>query len=38
MATEELMDEREAEALFSLLERRLPAISGGDDDGEDASR
>jgi hypothetical protein len=38
MATEELMDEREADALFSLLERRLPMSGSPDDDGDDARR
>lgn len=38
MATDEFLDEREADALFSLLERRLPTPSRTDDDRDDAAR
>lgn len=36
MTTDDVLDEREADALFSLLERRLPTSSPSDDEPEDA--
>jgi hypothetical protein len=36
MATDELLDEREANALFELLEHRLPTAGTEHHDGEDA--
>ena len=36
MTTDDVLDEREADALFSLLERRLPTSSPSDDETEDA--
>jgi hypothetical protein len=36
MATDELLDEREANALFVLLEHRLPSAGAEHHDGEDA--
>jgi hypothetical protein len=38
MATDELLDEREANALFELLEHRLPSAGADDRDAEDAPR
>ena len=38
MAAEDFMDEREADALFTLLERRLPSAPARDDDGDDVRR
>jgi hypothetical protein len=38
MATDELLDEREANALFALLEHRLPSAGTDHGDGEDAHR
>jgi len=38
MATEEVLDERDADALFTLLERRLPAGPDQHADADDAPR
>lgn len=38
MAADDFMDEREADALFTLLERRLPSAPARDDDGDDVRR
>jgi hypothetical protein len=38
MATDELLDEREANALFELLDHRLPSAGADDRDAEDAPR